>query len=189
MSKEPLFPHVQRSREPLYPHRPRGGRERDGERHEERQAKDKIARDSFGKAYDELSPERQLGVDLAYLRDTEKLKHYWVEKNLPYDTWAIVEAFPGGKVRSPFDTKEEAIKREEQISEAYEWKAKLVPSPQEKFPKQHETLKKLYPYEFVEYHDDGDLTIQLLQETLPGSHKLKPTQLILVTTDGGECHR
>jgi len=130
-----------------------------------------------------------LGVDLAYLRDTEKLKHYWVEKNLPYDTWAIVEAFPGGKVRSPFDTKEEAIKREEQISEAYEWKAKLVPSPQEKFPKQHETLKKLYPYEFVEYHDDGDLTIQLLQETLPGSHKLKPTQLILVTTDGGECHR
>ena len=78
MAKEPLFPHVPEKREPLYPHRPRGGRERDGERHEERQAeerqaKDKIARDTFGKSYYELSYERQLGVDLAYLRDQGKL--------------------------------------------------------------------------------------------------------------------
>ena len=39
----------------------------------ERMAKDKISRDSFGKDYGELSAERQLGVDLAYLRDQEKL--------------------------------------------------------------------------------------------------------------------
>jgi len=129
-------------------------------------------------------PHTPKGRPLPQNRGVEGLKHYWVERNVPYGTWAIVEAFPGGTVRSPFDTKEEAIEREEQIARSYEWNLQLVPSPQEKFPKQHEALKKLYPYEFVEYHDDGDLTIQLLQETYPGSHQLKPTQLIVVTTDG-----
>ena len=93
-------------------------------------------------------------------KQTEKLKHFWVEENKPYGTWAIVEAFPGGTVRSPFDTKEEAIKREREIGVAYEWNLKQVPSPQEKFPKQHEALKGLYPYDILEYHDDGDLTVQ-----------------------------
>ena len=119
---------------------------------------------------------------------TKSLKYFWVEKNLPYTTWAIVEAWLGGTVRSPFKTKEEAVKREEEIAEGI-WKIKQVPSPQEKFPKQYEALKKLYPYEFIEYHDDGDLTIQLL---VPQKGKRWPvpfrelvkSDVIVVTTDG-----
>lgn len=121
-------------------------------------------------------------------QQSQSLKHFWVEKNLPYDTWAIVEAWPGGTVRSPFETKEEAVKQEEEITEGI-WKIKQVPSPQEKFPKQYEALKKFYPYEFIEYHDDGDLTIQLL---VPPKDKRWPVSfrelvkgdVIVVTTDG-----
>ncbi|GAI27091.1 unnamed protein product, partial [marine sediment metagenome] len=121
-------------------------------------------------------------------QQSQSLKHFWVEKNLPYDTWAIVEAWPGGTVRSPFETKEKAVKQEEEITEGV-WKIKQVPSPQEKFPKQHEALKKLYPYEFIEYHDDGDLTIQLLVPPIakpwPVSFReLVKGDVIVVTTDG-----
>jgi hypothetical protein len=119
----------------------------------------------------------------------EEPRHFWVEKNVPYETWAIVEAFPGGTVRSPFDTKEEAIERENDIAEYREWKIKLVPSPQEKFPKQYAALKNLYPYEFVQYHDDGDLTIQQLvpkpgaKPPVPFHELIKGTKYVL-TTDG-----
>ena len=122
------------------------------------------------------------------LPQTEKAKCFWVEKNLPYDTWAIVEAWPGGTVRSPFKTKEEAVKQEEEIAEGI-WTLKQVPSPQEKFPKQHEALKKLYPYEFIEYHDDGDLTIQLLvppkgRKWPVSFRELVKGDIMVVTTDG-----
>lgn len=53
---------------------------------------------------------------------------YRVEKNEPYDTWAIVELWSGGTVRSPFKSKEEAIKREEEIGQDYGWKLRLVES-------------------------------------------------------------
>ena len=127
------------SKEPLYPHVPRGKQP--------------------------LFPHVPKGRQVV-LPQTEKasaeLKYFWVEKNLPYNTWAIVEAWPGGTVRSPFETKEEAVKHEEEIAEGI-WTLKQVPSPQEKFPKQHEVLKGFYPYEIIEYHDDGDLTIQSLE--------------------------
>ncbi len=127
------------------------------------------------------------------LPQTEKasaeLKYFWVEKNLPYDTWAIVEAFPGGTVRSPFKTTVEAIKREHEIGAEYGWKIKEAPAPQSQFPKQHETLKRLYPYEFIEYHDDGDLTLQLLMPpkgktwSVPFRELVKG-DIMVVTTDG-----
>jgi len=150
MSKEPLYPHVPKSRQPLFPHVP-GGRP-------------------------------------VVLPQTEKasaeLKYFWVEKNLPYDTWAIVEAWPGGTVRSPFLTKEEAIKREEEFGAEYEWKLKRVSSPQEKFPKQHEALKKLYPYIIVEYHDNGDLTIRELISPAGKGRGFEMGKLYVVTTEG-----
>ena len=121
------------------------------------------------------------------LPQTEKasaeLKYFWVEKNLPYDTWAIVEAWPGGTVRSPFETKEEAVKQEEEIAEGI-WEIKQVPSPQEKFPKQHEVLKGFYPYEIIEYHDDGDLTIQSLEPLPRPKVGFKKGYIFVVTTDG-----
>jgi len=112
----------------------------------------------------------------------EGIKNFWVEQN-PEGTWAIVEAFPGGTIRSPFKTKEEAIKREQDIGRYYQWRLKQVPSPQEKFPKQHEALKGLYPYIIAEYHDDGDLTVR---ELIPvkGRPGFNLGRLYVVTTSG-----
>ena len=154
MPKQPLFPHVPKSRQPLFPHVP--------------------------KSQQVVLPQTE--------KTSTELKYFWVEKNLPYDTWAIVEAWPGGTVRSPFKTKEEAVKQEEEIAEGI-WTLKQVPSPQEKFPKQHEALKKLYPYEFIEYHDDGDLTIQLLvppqgRKWPVSFRELVKGDVMVVTTDG-----
>ena len=130
-----------------------------------------------------LFPHVPKGQKVEDLPQTGKIKHFWVEMN-PEGTWAIVEAFPGGTIRSPFKTKEEAIKREEQIAEAYEWKVKLVPSPQEKFPKQHEVLKGFYPYEVIEYHDDGDLTIQSYEPLPRPKVGFKKGYIFVVTIDG-----
>jgi hypothetical protein len=113
----------------------------------------------------------------------EEIKNFWVEMN-PEGTWAIVEAFPGGTVRSPFKTNVEAIKREHDIAAEYGWNLKQVPSPQEKFAKQHEALQKLYPYEILEYHSDGDLTIQLLIPRPRGQMGFKKGDIVLVTTEG-----
>lgn len=110
------------------------------------------------------------------------IKNFWVEQN-PEGTWAIVEAWPGGAVRSPYRTREEAIKREEDIGKEYELRLKLVPSPKEKFPKQHEALKGLYPYIIAEYHDDGDLTVRELIP-LKGRPGFDLGKLYVVTTDG-----
>jgi len=154
MPKEPLYPHVPRSKQPLFPHVPKGRQ---------------VVLPQTGNA-------------------SAKLKYFWVEKNLPDDTWAIVEAWPGGTVRSPFNTKEEAIQQEKEIGEGI-WELGLVPSPQEKFPKQQETLKRLYPYEFIEYHDDGDLTLQLLMPpkgktwSVPFRELVKGN-VVVVTTEG-----
>lgn len=147
------------SKQPLYPHQP------------------KKRQTLFPHVPGSQQPERLPATE-------EELRHFWVEKNVPYETWAIIEAFPGGAVRSPFDTKEEAIERENDIAEYYGWKIKLVPSPQEKFPKQHETLKRLYPYEIIEYHSDGDLTLQLLVELPRGKIGFNKGDLVLVTTEG-----
>lgn len=114
----------------------------------------------------------------------EKVKrYYWVEKNEPYDSWAIVEAWPGGNTRSPFRSKEEAIKREEEIASYERWRLYRVPSPQEKSPKQHEALRKLYPYTIVEYRGGGNLAVR---ELLPvkGRPGFALGKLYLVTTDG-----
>ncbi len=118
-----------------------------------------------------------------------EIKYFWVEKNLPYDTWAIVEAWPDGTVRSPYKTKNDAIQQEEKIGKYNEWNLKLVPSPQEKFPKQHEALKNLYPYQIIQYHDDGDLTIQPLvppkgKKWPVKFHELVKGDLMVVTNDG-----
>jgi len=112
----------------------------------------------------------------------EGIKNFWIEQN-PEGTWAVVEAFPGGTVRSPFKTKEEAIRRERDIAAEYWWQLKQVPSPQEKFPRQHEALKRLYPYIIAQYHDDGDLTVR---ELIPikGRPGFNLGKLYVVTTDG-----
>jgi len=60
--------------------------------------------------------------------NAEETMEYRVEKNEPYDTWAVVELWPGGTVRSPFKSKEEAIKREEEIGRYYGWKLRRVKS-------------------------------------------------------------
>jgi len=123
-------------------------------------------------------------ADMKIATKTVDVKHFWVEKNVPYTTWAIIEAFPGGVTRSPFDTKEEAIKHEYKIAEGL-WDIKQVPSPQEKYPKQYEALKKLEPYNFVEYHSDGDLTIQeLIFSKGKPQYQFKKGRLIVVTIDG-----
>jgi len=68
--------------------------------------------------------------------NTEEVMEYRVEKNESYDTWAIIELWPGGTVRSPFKSKEEAIKREEEIGRYYGWKLRRVESKiDEKKPK------------------------------------------------------
>jgi len=121
---------------------------------------------------------------LPQTREAEKLKHFWVEENVPYHTYAIVEAWAGGTVRSPFNRKEEAIAHERTIAQDFGWNMKLVPSPQEKYPRQSEALKKLYPYEFVEYHDDGDLTIQILVPLPKPKIGFKKGDLMVITTDG-----
>jgi len=54
-------------------------------------------------------------------REIEVMK-YRVEKNKPYDTWAVVELWPGGTIRTPFESKEAASDREEEIGEYYGWK-------------------------------------------------------------------
>lgn len=133
-----------------------------------------------------LFPHVPKGQRVERLPQTEEkeLKHFWVEENKPYGTWAVVEAFPGGTVRSPFDTKEEAIKRELEIGVAYGWALKQVPSPQEKFPKQQEVLKGLYPYDILEYHDDGDLTVQSYEPLPRPKVGFKKGYIFVVTTDG-----
>jgi uncharacterized membrane protein (UPF0127 family) len=68
--------------------------------------------------------------------NTEEIMEYRVEKNKPYGTWAIAELWAGGTVRSPFKSKEEAIKREEEIGQYYGWKLRRVESGiNEKKPK------------------------------------------------------
>jgi len=93
---------------------------------------------------------------------------YRVEQNKPYSTWAIVELFPGGTVRSPFTTREEAIKREEEIGEYYGWKlmrVELTPAEtalldNQRFPQRTAALAKLKGYDVIYVHDDGDLTVR-----------------------------
>jgi len=103
-----------------------------------------------------------------FLLTTEEVMEYRVEENKPYGTWAIVELFPSGMVRSPFSTREEAIKREEEIGEYYGWKLKRVEFTHEeinlldpqRFPKRTEALEKLRGYDVIHVHDDGDLTVR-----------------------------
>ena len=44
--------------------------------------------------------------------------HYRVEENKPYGTWAVIELWEGGLVRSPFHGPDEAIERERIIAES-----------------------------------------------------------------------
>ncbi len=88
------------------------------------------------------------------------VKRYWVEKNLPYDTWAIVELWPTGTVRTPFVSKQEAVDREEEIAKVSGWTIRRVESPMERFPKQVEALLRLKPYKVLHYAEGGDLTVQ-----------------------------
>jgi uncharacterized membrane protein (UPF0127 family) len=68
--------------------------------------------------------------------EVEEVMEYRVEKNEPYDTWAVVELWLGGTIRSPFKSKDEAIKREEEIGRCYGWKLRRVESGiNEKKPK------------------------------------------------------
>ena len=53
-------------------------------------------------------------------------KRYRVEENKPWGTWAVVELWPGGTVRSPFPTRQEAISREEDIATYFGDKLELV---------------------------------------------------------------
>lgn len=46
--------------------------------------------------------------------------HYKVEENKPYGTWAVVELWNGGLVRSPYKTKEEAVKCELAIRDYFD---------------------------------------------------------------------
>ncbi len=123
MPKEPLYPHVPKSRQPQFPH-------------------------VKGQKVKSLLPQ------------TRDKRHYWVEQNLPYHTWAIRELWSGGLVRSPFSSKIEAMEREDEIARAYGWEVQRVPAPMERFPKQAEALMKLPGYEVLQYHDDGDLTVK-----------------------------
>lgn len=98
----------------------------------------------------------------------EVIKEYRVEENKPYGTWAVVEMWAEGTVRSPFNTKEEAIKREEEIGRYYGWKLKRVEfTPEEialldsrRFPKRTEALYRLKGHDVIRVHGDGDLTVR-----------------------------
>jgi hypothetical protein len=94
------------------------------------------------------------------LPQTSGIRRYWAEKNLPYSTWNIRELWPGGTVRGPFISKPRAVEREEAIAKEAGWTIRRVESPMERFPKQYEALRKLKDYQVLEYHDDGDLTVQ-----------------------------
>jgi len=143
--REPLYPHLPKSRGPLFPH---------------------VTKSQVGK--------------LPQTKAAEKC--FWVEQN-PGGSWAIVEAWPGGVVRSPFDTKEEAIKREEEIADFEQWKVRRVLSPQEKSPKQYEALKRLYPYIIIQYQEGGDL---IARELIPvkGRPGFNLGELYIITADG-----
>jgi len=127
----------------------------------------------------------------------DEVMKYRVEKNEPYDTWAIVELWPTGTVCSPFKTGEEAINREEEIGKYYSWKLKRVDlTPQEisllapeRFPRRTDALIKLKGYDVIEVHDDGDLTVRSRgkfyvvttegqtfeqKEYLPKTHQVRP---------------
>jgi uncharacterized membrane protein (UPF0127 family) len=125
-----------------------------------------------------------------------EVMEYRVEENKPYGTWAIVELWPTGTVRSPFKTGEEAINREEEIGQYYGWKLKRVEfTPQQislldpqRFPRRTEALVKLRGYDVIEVHDDGDLTVRsrgkfyvvttggqtFEQQYLPRTHQVRP---------------
>lgn len=45
---------------------------------------------------------------------------YRVEQN-PNSSWAIIELWEGGIIRSPFDSKDEAIKREQDIARYFQF--------------------------------------------------------------------
>lgn len=62
----------------------------------------------------------------------EDVKEYRVEENKGYGTWAVVELWSNGTIRSPFESREEAIKREEEIGRYYGWKLRRVEKPSEK---------------------------------------------------------
>ncbi len=49
-----------------------------------------------------------------------EIKPYRVEQNKT-GTWAVIEEWGYGTVRSPFATSEEAVKREEEIASYYDW--------------------------------------------------------------------
>jgi uncharacterized membrane protein (UPF0127 family) len=129
--------------------------------------------------------------------DEDEVMEYRVEENKPYGTWAIVELWPTGTVRSPFKTGEEAINREEEIGKYYGWKLKRVEfTPQQitlldlqRFPRRTEALVKLKGYDVIEVHDDGDLTVRSRgkfyvvttegqtfeqKEYLPKTHQARP---------------
>ena len=99
-----------------------------------------------------------------------KVMEYRVEKNEPYDTWAVVELWPAGTVRNPFKTEAEAVKREETIGEYYGWKLKRVPDltaeerrllDPKRFPKRTKALyQQLKGFNVIHVHDDGDLTVR-----------------------------
>jgi len=43
---------------------------------------------------------------------------YFILPNLPYETFSIHEMWPFGKIRSPFDSKQEPMEREIAIADA-----------------------------------------------------------------------
>jgi len=43
---------------------------------------------------------------------------YFILPNIPYGTFSIHEMWPFGKIRSPFDSKQEAMEREIAIADA-----------------------------------------------------------------------
>jgi uncharacterized membrane protein (UPF0127 family) len=101
-------------------------------------------------------------------KNEPEVREYRIERISPDGLWRIVELWPGGTVRTPFESKEEAIQREEDIGHEYGWNLKRVGFNQkeisllkpERFPKRARALASLGGHHVIYVHDDGDLTVR-----------------------------
>jgi len=98
-------------------------------------------------------------------RGEAQIRPYRVEENVGYrgerlGTWAVVELWPGGTVRSPFRTKEEAIRREQEIADYYGWKVELVEGSSPKLigPRERREVPEEIKY-FADSRDDIERSI------------------------------
>ncbi len=114
-------------------------------------------------------------------RTGEGVREYRVQENAACGTWSIVELWPGGISRSPFQTRQEAKEWEEEFARRQGQRVRQVEFSNDElallglqnFPRRTQAIGGLGDYDVIYVHRNGSLTVR------------SRGKFYIVTTDGG----